>query len=121
MKLYKFLISLTLFVAGLFLGAALIVKLDLDKSTKAIIFEESQKEKSDPEQVSSLQSLEEAFIKVAEEVGPAVVSIISERTQTVGGNISFPPLGTISLRGSSRSSSVKFQRGNSDPWGSVQV
>lgn len=93
MKIYKVLLSITLFICGLFLGAALIVKLDLDEPTKAVIFDESQRDKNDPEELSTLRSLEEAFIRVAEEVGPAVVSIISERTQTVGGEYFFSPFG----------------------------
>lgn len=87
MKVYKFITVMTIFVAGLFLGAALIIKLDLDKPLTAL-------QESTPLEetiISSLSSLEDAFIKTAEKVGPAVVSITTERTETVGRGFFFSP------------------------------
>ncbi|MDP8216419.1 MAG: Do family serine endopeptidase [Candidatus Kaelpia imicola] len=93
MKLFKFLGFLTLFVAGLFLGAALIVRTDLGSPVRAesgdreaaILFEDQPN--------LEVLSLESAFIRVAEEVGPAVVSIQSERTGSISGERLHSPFG----------------------------
>ncbi len=83
MKFIKFFGLLTFFVSGLFLGAALIIKADLDKPVGALDEGVSIAVENSKEVVYS--SLEEAFISVSEKVNQAVVSIYSERTKSVGG------------------------------------
>ncbi len=93
MKLFKFLGILTLFVAGLFLGAALIVKTDFDNSVRADDHNKEEPIVAYNDINLKAQSLESAFVKVAEEVGPAVVSIQSERTETLLGSRAYSPFG----------------------------
>ncbi|MDD5613696.1 MAG: Do family serine endopeptidase, partial [Candidatus Omnitrophica bacterium] len=91
MKLHKFFGFLTLFIAGLFLGITLVVKIGLDNSVTALDKEEPSflYQSSD----SHVLSFEKAFVDVAEMVGPAVVSIQSERTQVVAGRQLYGPFG----------------------------
>ena len=87
MKVYRIFLALTLLVAGIFLGVALIIRLNMDTSVAAL-----NGENTDTSSVSggSLASLEDAFVRVAEKVSPAVVSIVTERTETVGGVLFSP-------------------------------
>lgn len=81
----KFIFSSTVLVAGLFIGIALLTKIDFHtlftRQRPLEIVKLSEKRGKEIEEINAL-SLEEAFIRVAEEVGPAVVSIVSERTKT---------------------------------------
>ncbi|MDP8233779.1 MAG: Do family serine endopeptidase [Candidatus Saelkia tenebricola] len=91
MKSCKFFVSLTLFVGGLFFGAALIIRMDLDKPVRAL----EQKENADlldQDSIGQVLSLERAFIDVAEKAGEAVVSISTERT-TSSGEYFYSPFG----------------------------
>jgi serine protease Do len=97
MRLFKVLGLLTLFVGGLFLGVALIIKTDFDNS---LVAENNRPEEiiSDRDSVDlEVQSLESAFIRVAEEVGPAVVSIQSERTELISRGMIQSPFGGNNL------------------------
>lgn len=82
MKVFKFVSLIIIFVGGLFLGAALIIRMDLDTPLKAL--DEEKKADSSASSLAELTSLESVFVKVAEKIGPAVVSITSERTETLG-------------------------------------
>jgi serine protease Do len=85
-KAHKVFFALTLLVAGMFLGIALVIRTNMDNSVAAL----DEKANSPVISDSNVTSLENAFVKVAEKVSPAVVSIVSERTETVGG-ILFSP------------------------------
>jgi serine protease Do len=94
----KFIFSSTVILGGLFIGIAFLAKNDIShlfrKPNKSInlakiITSGSQQES---EVSKSSVSLQEAFVKVADKVGPAVVSIVSERTETAGGGF-FTPFG----------------------------
>jgi len=74
-------------VVGIAGGFFLAVRLNLLPSTKA----DQQGPKS---AVLNEQVLENSFVRVAQEVGPAVVSISTEHTETVGGRGYFSPFGS---------------------------
>jgi len=72
-------------ITGLICGIILSTRFNLNPRTEAISQEET---------VAPLLSLENAFVKVAEEVGPAVVSISTESTEVIGGReFYFGPFG----------------------------
>ncbi len=89
MKLYKFFGFLILFVGGLFLGAALIIRMDLDKPVMA--FQKGEDTVPSSADSNKASSLENAFISVSKEAGPAVVSISTEITSSAGGQYFYSP------------------------------
>jgi len=86
MRIYKVFLALTLIVTGMFLGIALVIKINMDNSVVAL----DNKIDSSQQISGDLSSLENAFVGIAERVSPAVVSIITERTETVGGVLFSP-------------------------------
>jgi len=93
MKLYKFFGFLTLFVGGLFLGVALIIRMDLDKPVMAFQKEESTVSSGTGMDSNEALSLENAFISVSKKAGPAVVSISTKITSSDSGQYFYSPFG----------------------------
>ena len=91
MKLYKAFGFLTLFVGGLFLGAALIIRMNLDKPVMA--FQQGQDTVSSSVDSNEASSLENAFVSVSKKAGPAVVSISTEITSSDSGQYFYSPFG----------------------------